>query len=192
MLQFMGLQRVAPATPFQQETWLWSLLQAPPRQSTTWERPHQLGGAESRGQSCWARRPPLPGPGWTKGGDVGTGMVPGPRLPVSRQRVTHTACCREARTGPSASAHDSRCPSLCVLGPRPAPSTPCLLPREPNKVGPPLESRQRPWVCRAPLCPLLHPPRATCVCCTHRRPVPSLQPGPVGGAPVASPGAEAP
>ena len=31
---------------------------------------------------------------------MGTGMVPGPRLPVSRQRVTHTACCREARTGP--------------------------------------------------------------------------------------------
>lgn len=181
-----------PATPSRQVTWLWNLLQAPPRRPTTWERPHQSGGAESRGPSCWVWRPPLPGPGWTKGGDVGRGMVPGPRLPVSRQRVTHTACCREASAGPSASACDPRCPSLRMLGPRPVPGTPCLLPKEPDKVGAPAGVKTEGLGMPGTSVPPLYPPRPTCVRCTHRRPVPSLGPGPVGGTLLAIPGAEAP
>ena len=61
----------------------------------------------------------------------GHGQGDGPGAPAARLQ----ACCREARTGPSASACDPRCPH-CALGPRPVMGTPCLLPKEPTRWGP--------------------------------------------------------
>ena len=112
----------------QQETWLRNLLQAPPKVADHLGEAAPARGSREQGAELLGVKAFPPRAGLDQG--RGHGQGDGPGAPAAHLQ----ACCREARTGPSASACDPKCPH-CALGPGPVLGTPCLLPKEPTRWG---------------------------------------------------------